>query len=137
LKESSEIDILKKQLVDAFYGMDRGLKATSDIMVEVVELITQLEAKNPTPAPTDALTLLNGKWILAYTSLPLVKVEEISETIDSLDFTIQNSVLFSGPLATTAISTNAKFESMGRGAWGVGLGVCGAWNVEHGVGHEA
>ncbi|XP_047311969.1 light-induced protein, chloroplastic-like [Impatiens glandulifera] len=121
VEEPSEIDILKKQLVDAFYGTDRGLKATSETRAEVVELITQLEAKNPTPAPTDALTLLNGKWILAYTSfsglfpllsrsLPLVKVEEISQTIDSVDFTVQNSVLFSGPLATTAISTNAKFE---------------------------
>lgn len=121
-KELTEIDVLKKQLVDSFYGTNRGLSATSETRAEIVELITQLEAKNPTPAPTEALTLLNGKWILAYTSflglypllsrgrLPLVKVEEISQTIDSENFTVQNSVLFSGPLATTAITTNAKFE---------------------------
>ncbi|KAL6990718.1 prolyl aminopeptidase [Sarracenia purpurea var. burkii] len=120
-KEPTEIDLLKKQLVDSFYGTDRGLRATSETRADVVELITKLEAKNPTPAPTEALTLLNGKWILAYTSfvglfpllsrtLPLVKVEEISQTIDSQNFTVQNSVLFSGPLATTSISTNAKFE---------------------------
>ncbi|KAK1316073.1 hypothetical protein QJS10_CPA05g01082 [Acorus calamus] len=78
---------------------------------------------NPTPAPTDALPLLNGKWVLAYTSFselfpllatgnlrPLVKVEEISQTIDSENFTVQNSVQFSGPLATTSLTTNAKFE---------------------------
>ncbi|KAL0364070.1 UNVERIFIED_CONTAM: Light-induced protein, chloroplastic [Sesamum angustifolium] len=101
----------------------RGLSASSEARAEIVELITQLEAKNPTPAPTEALTLLNGKWILAFTSfvglfpllsrdgaLPLVKLEEISQTIDSENFTVQNSVLFSGPLATTAITTNAKFE---------------------------
>ncbi|CAJ1962580.1 unnamed protein product [Sphenostylis stenocarpa] len=117
-----ETEKLKKALVDSFDGTDRGLKAKSETRAEIVELISQLEAKNPTPAPTDALTLLNGKWILAYTSfaglfpllssgkLPLVKVEEISQTIDSENFTVQNSVQFAGPLTTTSISTNAKFD---------------------------
>uniref|UniRef100_A0A7C8ZQG9 2-alkenal reductase (NAD(P)(+)) n=1 Tax=Opuntia streptacantha TaxID=393608 RepID=A0A7C8ZQG9_OPUST len=116
------VEELKRQLVDSFYGTNRGLTASSETRAEIVELITQLEARNPTPAPTDALSLLNGKWILAYTSfpglfpllargtLPLVKVEEISQTIDSENFTVQNSVQFSGPLATTSLSTNAKFE---------------------------
>lgn len=63
--EFSEIYKLKKALIDSFYGTDRGLRATSETRAEIVELITQLEAKNPTPAPTDALSLLNGKWILA------------------------------------------------------------------------
>ncbi|KAK6154619.1 hypothetical protein DH2020_008867 [Rehmannia glutinosa] len=122
-EKPSEIDLLKKRLVDSFYGTNRGLSASSETRAEIVELITQLEAKNPTPAPTEALPLLNGKWILAYTTfsglfpllsrgaaLPLVKIEEISQTIDSVNFTVQNSVLFSGPGATTSISTNAKFE---------------------------
>ncbi|XP_031279143.1 plastid-lipid-associated protein, chloroplastic-like [Pistacia vera] len=121
-KEVTEIDNLKKALVDSFYGTDRGLTATSETRAEIVELITQLEAKNPTPAPTEALALLNGKWILAYTSfsglfpllsrgsLQLARVEEISQTIDSESFTVQNSIRFSGPLATTSFSTNAKFE---------------------------
>ncbi|XVF26114.1 hypothetical protein REPUB_Repub13aG0272000 [Reevesia pubescens] len=121
-KEVVEIESLKKALVDSFYGTDRGLKASSETRAEIVELITQLEAKNPTPAPTEALPLLNGKWILAYTSfpglfpllsrgqLPLVKVEEISQTIDAESLTVQNSVQFSGPLASSSISTNAKFE---------------------------
>lgn len=109
-------------MVGSFYGTDRGLKATSETRAEIVELITQLEARNPTPASNDALTLLNGKWILAYTSfaglfpllssglLLLLKVEEISQTIDSESLTVQNFVQFSGPLTTTSISTNAKFE---------------------------
>ncbi|KAK8551660.1 hypothetical protein V6N13_120108 [Hibiscus sabdariffa] len=117
-----EIQNLKKALVDSFYGTDRGLKASSETRAEIVELITQLEAKNPTPAPTEALPLLNGKWILAYTSFPgmfpllstgqfqLVKVEEISQTIDAESLTVQNSVQLSGPLASSSISTNAKFE---------------------------
>ncbi|RWW19860.1 hypothetical protein BHE74_00036132 [Ensete ventricosum] len=119
----SEAGELKEKLMDLLYGTDRGLQASSETRAEILELITQLEARNPTPAPTDALALLNGKWILAYTSfsglfpllgsvrLPeLVKVDEISQTIDSESFTVQNSVKFSGPLATTSVTTNAKFE---------------------------
>lgn len=121
-KGMTDIDLLKKALIDSLYGTDRGLKASSETRAEIIELITQLEGKNPTPAPTEALPLLNGKWILAYTSfvglfpllsrgtLNLVKVEEISQTIDSQNFTVQNSVKFAGPLATTSLSTNAKFE---------------------------
>ncbi|KAL0906476.1 hypothetical protein M5K25_024973 [Dendrobium thyrsiflorum] len=114
---------LKRKLLDLLFGTDRGLKATSETRAEVNELITQLEAKNPTPAPTEALSLLSGKWILAYTSfaglfpllgagsLPqLVKVDEISQTIDSEAFTVQNSVRFVGPFSSTSLSTNAKFE---------------------------
>ncbi|XP_077211736.1 plastid-lipid-associated protein, chloroplastic-like [Tasmannia lanceolata] len=119
--EPSEIDRLKRALIDSSYGTDRGLKASSETTAEIVELITKLEAKNPTPAPTEALILLNGKWILVYTSLsalfpllgtnvPLVNVEEISQSIDLENLTMQNSVRFSGPLATTSLSTNAKFE---------------------------
>ncbi|KAM4101726.1 hypothetical protein ACB094_05G166700 [Castanea mollissima] len=120
--ELSEIDRLKKALVTSFHGTKRGLSTTSETRAEITELITQLEAINPTPAPTEALTLLNGKWILAYTSfaglfpllsrgaLPLVTVEEISQIIDSENVTVQNIVQFAGPLATTSISTSARFE---------------------------
>lgn len=64
-KELTEIEVLKQQLLDSFYGTNRGLSASSETRAEIVELIAQLEAKNPNPAPTEALTLLNGKWILA------------------------------------------------------------------------
>lgn len=49
--------------------------------------------------------------LLATDRVPqLVKVEEISQTIDAEAFTVQNSVRFSGPLATTSLTTNAKFD---------------------------
>ncbi|KAE8700444.1 putative Tetratricopeptide repeat-like superfamily protein [Hibiscus syriacus] len=91
-----------------------------DEVVEIQSLKKTL-AKNPTPAPTEALPLLNGKWILAYTSFPgmfpllsrgqfqLVKAEDISQ-IDAENLTVQNSVQFFGPLTSSSISTNAKFE---------------------------
>lgn len=120
---ASELAALKEKLRAALYGTERGLRASSETRAEVVEILSQLEARNPTPAPTEALPLLNGKWILAYTSfsqlfpllgsgrLPaLVTVDEISQTIDSENFTVQNCIKFSGPLATTSVSTNARFE---------------------------
>ncbi|KAE8704553.1 Light-induced protein [Hibiscus syriacus] len=121
-RDKEETERLKKALVDSFEGSDRGLKATSKARAEISELITQLEANNPTPAPTQSLPLLNGKWILAYTSftalfpflsrgqLQLLKVEEISQTIDAESLTVQNSVQFSGTLASSSVTTNAKFE---------------------------
>ncbi|KAH9605599.1 hypothetical protein KSS87_017050 [Heliosperma pusillum] len=55
-------------------------------------------------------TSFPGLFPLLSRSQALVKVEEISQTIDAENFTVQNSVQFSGPLATTSLSTNAKFE---------------------------
>lgn len=60
-----ETERLKRLLADSLYGTDRGLSASSETRGEIGELITQLESKNPTPAPNEALFLLNGKWILA------------------------------------------------------------------------
>lgn len=119
LPKNKEITNLKKDLVDLLYGTDRGLRVSTETSAQILELITQLEAKNQ---PTQDLTLLNGKWILQYTSftglllllgrgtLSLVKVEEISQTIDAENLTVQNSVVFAGPLATASLTTNAKFE---------------------------
>lgn len=57
---------LKRCLVDSFYGTEFGLRASSETRAEVLELVNQLEAKNPTPAPTEAAALLGGKWMLLY-----------------------------------------------------------------------
>ncbi|KAJ9563002.1 hypothetical protein OSB04_008162 [Centaurea solstitialis] len=116
-----ELLSLKKQLVCMFYCTNFGLGAASETRAEIMELIMQLESMNPTPEPTKALPLLNGKWILAYTSLslyplissaalPFVNVEEISQTIDSENFTVQNCLAFSGLGYNTAFTANARFE---------------------------
>ncbi|KAM7248915.1 hypothetical protein ACFE04_019896 [Oxalis oulophora] len=63
-KPLSGTESLKKTLIASFDGTSRRLTASSETRAEIVELITQLEAENPTPAPTEALPLLNGKWIL-------------------------------------------------------------------------
>ncbi|KAL3655976.1 prolyl aminopeptidase [Castilleja foliolosa] len=56
----------KQQVVDRVLDVIKSSKSRPlQEKAEIVELITQLEANNPTPAPTEALPLLNGKWILA------------------------------------------------------------------------
>lgn len=55
---------LKRALVDTVYGSDLGFRASSEVRAEVLELVSQLEAANPTPAPTESPDLLEGNWIL-------------------------------------------------------------------------
>jgi hypothetical protein len=59
------VEDLKQTLIDSLYGTERGLRASSETRGEIVEIIAQLEANNPTAAPTEAVNLLDGKWILA------------------------------------------------------------------------
>lgn len=63
-EEVDEVGDLKRCLVDTVYGTNFGFEATADLRAEVVELVNQLEAANPTPAPTEAAELLDGNWVL-------------------------------------------------------------------------
>ncbi|KAL6979899.1 hypothetical protein U1Q18_021555 [Sarracenia purpurea var. burkii] len=113
---------LKRCLVDTVYGTDLGLRASAEVRAEVSELVNQLEAANPTPAPTEATEVLDGNWVLVYTafsellpllavgSTPLLKVERIGQTIDTSILTIENSTALSSPFATFSFSASATFE---------------------------
>jgi len=57
-------DELKRCLVDSVFGTGLGFSASGEERAEIMELVTRLEAVNPTRAPTDALELLDGNWIL-------------------------------------------------------------------------
>lgn len=109
-------------LLDSFWGTERGLAASSDSRAEINELITQLEARNPTPEPNEARAALGGAWRLVYTSnseliallalgrLPLVTVGEVTQAIDPLGMTVENRVELEAPLSKTALSATASFE---------------------------
>ncbi|GAX82991.1 hypothetical protein CEUSTIGMA_g10418.t1 [Chlamydomonas eustigma] len=113
---------IKAALLDSMYGVQRGLAARSEIRAEINELISQLEAKNPTPNPTEVLEALTGDWKLIYTSnsslmavlalsrLPFVEVGDITQKIDSSTLTVENKVQLSVPFSRTAFSTTASFE---------------------------
>ncbi|KAK3026684.1 hypothetical protein RJ639_041531 [Escallonia herrerae] len=65
---------LKRCLVDSVYGTELGFRASAEVRAEVLELVVQLEAANPTPAPTEAAELLDGNWVLVYgVSLACIK----------------------------------------------------------------
>ncbi|GER34655.1 plastid-lipid associated protein PAP / fibrillinfamily protein [Striga asiatica] len=55
---------LKRALLDTVYGSDLGFRASAEVRAEVHELVSQLEAANPTLAPTESTGLLDGNWVL-------------------------------------------------------------------------
>ncbi|GMI71769.1 FIBRILLIN2 [Hibiscus trionum] len=113
---------LKRCLVYSVYGTELGFRASQEVRAEVLELVNQLEAVNPTRAPVEATQLLDGNWILLYTafsellpllaagSTPLLKVKSISQTIDTANQSIVNSTTLSGPFADFSFSASATFE---------------------------
>ncbi|CAK9187299.1 unnamed protein product [Ilex paraguariensis] len=113
---------LKKALVDTVYDNDFGFRASLEVRAEALELVTQLEAANPTPAPTEAVEVLDGNWVLLYTAfsellpllavgtIPLLKVERICQEINTGSLTIENSITLSSPVASFSFSASASFE---------------------------
>lgn len=121
-----EIDVerlgdLKSCLVDTLYGTNFGLNASGEVKAEIFELVSQLEAENPTKEPNQS-EFLDGNWILLYTAfseliplvaigtIPLLKVDKISQEINSKSMTIINATIISSPVATLSFSATASFE---------------------------
>ncbi|KAL4570450.1 hypothetical protein LXL04_026103 [Taraxacum kok-saghyz] len=121
-EDNGKIEDLKRCLVDTVYGTGLGFRASPEERAEIMELVTQLEGINPTPAPTDAVELLDGNWILLYTAFsellpllavgttPLLKVDQISQQVSTTNLTIDNSITFSTPFATFTSTAIANFE---------------------------
>ncbi|KAF5729720.1 plastid lipid-associated protein 3 chloroplastic [Tripterygium wilfordii] len=122
VEEEDRLGDLKRGLADTVYGTDIGFRASPEVRGEVLELVNQLEALNPTPAPVDASDILDGNWVLLYTAFsellpllavgvtPLLKVKSICQTIDTRNLSIVNSTTLSSPFATFSFSASATFE---------------------------
>lgn len=116
------VEELKMILQDTLWGTNRGLSADSDTRAEISELISQLEAQNPTPNPNQALEKLTGTWKLAYTSnselvallalskLPLITVGDILQVVDGAQMTVENRVQFTAPFSRTSVAATASFD---------------------------
>ncbi|CAK7351539.1 unnamed protein product, partial [Dovyalis caffra] len=102
LIELVEIDSLKTQLLNSLHGTDHRLIATSETRAKVVELMAQLEARNPN---------LPLRLCLCSMASGFLKIKEISQTIDSENFTVQNSAQFSGPIHPLVPMPNLKSEA--------------------------
>ncbi|CAN1256572.1 Plastid lipid-associated protein 3, chloroplastic [Linum perenne] len=122
-KKDDAIEELKRSLADTVFGTEFGFRAGSEVRAEVSELVSQLEAVNPTPAPVDATLLLDGNWVLLYTASsellpllavggtsPLLKVKKITQSITTGSATIVNSTTLSSPFADFSFSATASFE---------------------------
>ncbi|XP_071695752.1 plastoglobulin-1, chloroplastic-like [Rutidosis leptorrhynchoides] len=59
-----KVEDLKRCLVDSVYGTGLGFSASQEERAEILELVNQLEAVNPTNAPTDSVELLDGNWVV-------------------------------------------------------------------------
>ncbi|KAJ8774157.1 hypothetical protein K2173_009588 [Erythroxylum novogranatense] len=122
VEKDGKVEDLKRRLVDTVYGTNFGFRTGTEVRAEVLEIVNQLEALNPTPDPVDSKELLNGNWVLVYTSfsellpllavgtLPLLNVERISQAIETSNLSIVNSITLSSPFATYSFSASATFE---------------------------
>ncbi|KAF7128201.1 hypothetical protein RHSIM_Rhsim11G0020200 [Rhododendron simsii] len=120
--EDDKLVELKRCLADTVYGTDLGFGASPEVRAEASELVNQLEAANPTPAPMEAVEVLDGNWVLLYTAssellpllavgtTPFLKVERICQAINTSIGSIENTVTFSNPFATFSFSASASFE---------------------------
>ncbi|CAL9079712.1 unnamed protein product, partial [Musa textilis] len=95
-----KLEDLKRCLMDSLYGTELGLRASVEDRAGILELINQLEASNPTPAPTEAPELLDGNWILL----------RISQAVDCKTMEIVNATTLSVPFATLSFGASASFE---------------------------
>ncbi|KAI9177559.1 hypothetical protein LWI28_016687 [Acer negundo] len=121
-EEVAAVSDLKRCLVDTVYGTEFGFRASPDVRAEVLELVNQLEAVNPTPNPVEATAALDGNWVLLYTAFsellpllaagatPLLKVEKICQTIETGSLSIVNTATLSSTFATFSFSASASFE---------------------------
>ena len=112
----------KSELLEAIAGKNRGVLANSSDQSSILAAIAQLEDLNPTPAPVEAMHLLNGDWRLIYTDsqgllgfekVPLLKLGEIYQCIRAFEGKVYNLAELQGiPLIEGLISVEARFEAL-------------------------
>ncbi|PNW85497.1 hypothetical protein CHLRE_03g189300v5 [Chlamydomonas reinhardtii] len=115
--------IVKAALLDAICGTERGLVARSEVRAEINELVNQLEVQGGQGADVASLEF-EGTWELLYTNavellailainkLPLspVKIGAVTQTINSTDRTVENSLELQLPLIITSLSTVSNYN---------------------------
>lgn len=110
----------KAALLEAIAGKNRGLLATERDRQEVLAAIAQLEDRNPTPRPVEALDLLEGDWRLLYTTsrgilgidqVPFLQLGQVYQCIRTLEAKVYNIAELVGlPFAESIVSVAARFK---------------------------
>jgi len=121
----------KTQLLEAIAGKNRGLGATEADKVMILSALAQLEDYNPNPRPFEVPHLLEGDWLLVYTSsksllnldnFPLLNLGKIYQSIRLEGSKIYNIAEISGlPYLESVVSVTAKFTPISEKRVSVGF----------------
>lgn len=119
--EASRVE-MKGKLLEVAAATDRGQLATSAQKEAVEDLVSMLEAANPTDSPVDT-ALIDGTWLLVYASKPLFKttplllaaatpllvVGQVKQTLRVDSGELVNDVdVTAFPLISATVSTTAR-----------------------------
>ncbi len=110
----------KSALLETIAGKNRGLLATEPQRQAILSAIAQLEDRNPTPRPIEALDLLEGDWRLIYTTsrgilgieqVPFLKLGQVYQSIRALEAKIYNiAEVYGLPFLEGIVSVAARFK---------------------------
>ncbi len=110
----------KSALLELIAGKNRGLLTTESQKQAVLSAIAQLEDRNPTPRPIEALDLLEGDWRLIYTTsrgilgidqVPFLKLGQVYQSIRAPEAKIYNiAEVYGVPFLDGIVSVAARFE---------------------------
>lgn len=109
----------KASLLEAIASQNRGLLTTEADRLAILAFVAQLEDRNPTPRPTEAVDLLDGNWRLLYTtsgellridSLPFFQLGQIYQCVRAKEAKIYNiAEVYGLPYLESIISVVASF----------------------------
>jgi hypothetical protein len=110
----------KSTLLEMIAGKNRGILADASQRQAILSAVAQLEDRNPTPRPLEAVDKLNGNWRLLYTTskellqidrVPFLKLGQIYQYIQTADSRIYNVAEVAGiPYLEGLVSVAARFE---------------------------
>lgn len=110
----------KANLFNAIAPVNRGLNMSEDQRKAIFSAVAYLEELNPTPAPTQSPELLDGNWLLLFTTsqellgidrFPLYKLGNIYQCLRVSEGKIFNVAEIQGlPLLSGLVSVCANFS---------------------------
>jgi PAP_fibrillin len=112
----------KSALLEAIAGKNRGLLATDGDRQSILAAVVELEERNPTPRPLEALDKLDGNWRLLFTTskgllnidqVPFCKLGQIYQYVRASSASIYNvAEIYGLPYLEGIVSVAAKFEAL-------------------------
>jgi hypothetical protein len=110
----------KSMLLEMIAGKNRGILTDASQRQAILSAVAQLEDRNPTPRPLEAVDKLNGNWRLLYTTseellqidrLPFLKLGQIYQYVQAETSKIYNVAEVAGvPYLEGLVSVAARFE---------------------------